>query len=133
MEKGHKTPRWRPMIVLILFTKPSEGPLLHSKVSVARIVCSSCLSPSANVCKAGRSLCAKVSSHSANADGILAPALCQKVLPFCATSFAVHAQGIYPSQNKVGALPSNPNTVFHGEAKSARHALGRERDHSSAL
>ncbi len=39
---------------------------------------------------------------------------------------ALHAQGIYPSQNKVADLLSDPNLLFQPEAKAIWRALCRE-------
>jgi transcriptional regulator with XRE-family HTH domain len=41
-------------------------------------------------------------------------------------TLALHAQGIYPSQNKVANLLSNPNLLFQPEAKAIWRALCRE-------
>jgi DNA-binding phage protein len=39
---------------------------------------------------------------------------------------ALHAQGVYPSQNKVGDLLSDPNVLFQPEVKATWRALCRE-------
>jgi hypothetical protein len=39
---------------------------------------------------------------------------------------ALHAQGIYPSQNKVAELLSDSNLLFQPEAKATWRALCRE-------
>jgi len=41
-------------------------------------------------------------------------------------ALALHAQGIYPSQNKVGELLSNPNVFFQPEARATLHGVCRE-------
>jgi len=41
-------------------------------------------------------------------------------------TLALHAQGIYPSQNKVSDLLSNPNLLFQPEAKTIWRALCQE-------
>jgi transcriptional regulator with XRE-family HTH domain len=52
-------------------------------------------------------------------------------------TLAIHAQGIYPSQNKVGDLLSDPNLFFQPEVKAIWRALCRElgwdRGRNSAL
>ena len=52
-------------------------------------------------------------------------------------TLAIHAQGIYPSQNKVADLLSDPNVLFQPEAKATWRALCRElgwdRGRTSAL
>jgi transcriptional regulator with XRE-family HTH domain len=52
-------------------------------------------------------------------------------------TLTLHAQGIYPSQNKVADLLSDPNLLFQPEAKATWRALcrelGWERESSSAL
>lgn len=39
---------------------------------------------------------------------------------------ALHAQGVYPSENKVSALLSNPNVFFQSDARALLQALRRE-------
>ncbi len=52
-------------------------------------------------------------------------------------TLALHAQGAYPSQNKVADLLSDPNLLFQSEAKATWRALCRElgwdRERTSAL
>ena len=41
-------------------------------------------------------------------------------------ALALHAQGVYPSQNKVGEMLSNPNIFFQPEARAILHDLCHE-------